>query len=67
MKLLLDTHLLLWAAGSPDLLSESARKMLEDTQNKLFLVQPVFGRLQLSTASIVLIFKSIPVCLGEAC
>ncbi|MBD9362140.1 type II toxin-antitoxin system VapC family toxin [Methylomonas fluvii] len=36
MKLLLDTHLLLWAAGSPDLLPEQARRMLEDMQNQLF-------------------------------
>ena len=35
MKLLLDTHLLLWAAGSPDLLPASARPLLEDAQNEL--------------------------------
>ena len=35
MKLLLDTHLLLWAAGSPDLLPTSARPLLEDAQNEL--------------------------------
>lgn len=36
MKLLLDTHIILWAAGQPDKLSESARKMLVDTHNTLF-------------------------------
>lgn len=36
MKLLLDTHLLLWAAGSPDKLSDAARLLLEDPQNTLF-------------------------------
>ena len=36
MKLLLDTHLLLWAAGSPNLLPEQARQMLEDMQNQLY-------------------------------
>jgi PIN domain nuclease of toxin-antitoxin system len=35
MKLLLDTHVLLWAAGSPDQLSPDARAMLEDTANEL--------------------------------
>jgi len=35
MKLLLDTHLLLWAAGSPSQLSESARALLEDPLNEL--------------------------------
>ena len=35
MKLLLDTHLLLWAAGSPDRLSAAARPLLEDPLNEL--------------------------------
>jgi hypothetical protein len=35
MKLLLDTHLLLWAAGLPNLLPEPARNMIEDSENKL--------------------------------
>ncbi len=36
MKLLLDTHLLLWAAGSPERLSPVARPLLEDPSNELF-------------------------------
>lgn len=35
MKLLLDTHLLLWAAGSPEQLPAAARALLEDSQNEL--------------------------------
>ena len=35
MKLLLDTHLLLWAAGRPDLLSAAARLLLDDSNNEL--------------------------------
>ena len=35
MKLLLDTHLLLWAAGQPDRLSSSARLLLDDSENAL--------------------------------
>ena len=35
MKLLLDTHLLLWTAGAPDRLSEPIRLLLEDPQNTL--------------------------------
>lgn len=35
MKLLLDTHLLLWAAGDPDRLSHSARALIEDPANEL--------------------------------
>ena len=35
MKLLLDTHLLLWAAGSPEQLPVAARPLLEDPQNEL--------------------------------
>lgn len=33
MRLLLDTHLLLWAAGSPERLPHNARALLEDQQN----------------------------------
>ena len=36
MKLLLDTHLLLWAAGDPGRLSAAATAMIEDTENELF-------------------------------
>lgn len=35
MKLLLDTQLLLWAAGQPDRLSAAARKLLKDPRNEL--------------------------------
>ncbi len=35
MKLLLDTHLLLWASGRSDRLSEAARVLLSDPQNEL--------------------------------
>ena len=35
MKLLLDTHLLLWAAGQPKRLSATARKLIENPQNTL--------------------------------
>jgi len=36
MKLLLDTHILLWAAGQPDKLGPSAYNMLTDQRNTLF-------------------------------
>ena len=35
MKLLLDTHLLLWAAGSPERFPEVALSLLEDPKNEL--------------------------------
>jgi PIN domain nuclease of toxin-antitoxin system len=35
MKLLLDTHLLLWAAGQPDRLSAAALKLIEAPRNEL--------------------------------
>ena len=35
MKLLLDTHLLLWAAGDPGRLSADARTLIEDPVNEL--------------------------------
>jgi len=36
MKLLLDTHVLLWAIDSPNLLSEGARSAILDERNELF-------------------------------
>jgi len=35
VKLLLDTQLLLWAAGQPERLSAAARKQLNDPKNEL--------------------------------
>lgn len=35
MKLLLDTHVLLWAAGQPEKLSPAARQQLESPENEL--------------------------------
>lgn len=35
MKLLLDTHLLIWAAGQPERLSAKAKKLLSDPANEL--------------------------------
>ena len=36
MKLLLDTHLLLWAAGMPDRLPAEARRLMDDPENEFF-------------------------------
>ena len=36
MRILLDTHVLLWAVGESDRLPEAARKWLEDSNNEVF-------------------------------
>ena len=36
MKFLLDTHLLLWAAGQPERLSKPARELIENPDNTLY-------------------------------
>lgn len=36
MKLLLDTHILLWAAGQPERLSKIARELIENPGNELY-------------------------------
>ncbi|MBO4317960.1 MAG: type II toxin-antitoxin system VapC family toxin [Mailhella sp.] len=36
MKILLDTHVLLWAAASPEKISEKGRRLIEDAANELF-------------------------------
>jgi PIN domain nuclease of toxin-antitoxin system len=35
VKLLLDTHVLLWAAGDPKRLSKTARRLIENPENEL--------------------------------
>ena len=35
MRLLLDTHLLLWAAVEPELLSRAAQQLIDDSENEL--------------------------------
>ena len=35
MKLLVDTHLLLWAASAPDKLPAAARDLIDDSENSL--------------------------------
>jgi PIN domain nuclease of toxin-antitoxin system len=35
MKLLLDTHVLLWAAGEPQRLSKQARRLIDSPDNEL--------------------------------
>jgi PIN domain nuclease of toxin-antitoxin system len=47
MKLLLDTHLLLWAAGTPDRLPAAARSLLEDLQN-----EPIFSSASLCEVAV---------------
>ena len=36
MNLLLDTHILLWAAGMPERLSEEARSLIADAENRVY-------------------------------
>ncbi|MGV6818395.1 MAG: type II toxin-antitoxin system VapC family toxin [Thiotrichales bacterium] len=36
MNLLLDTHLLLWAAAMPERLSKEAKELIENTDNRLY-------------------------------
>lgn len=36
MRLLLDTHVLLWAAGSPDRLNKTSRNLITNQTNSLF-------------------------------
>ena len=36
MRILLDTHILLWAAGMPERLRSAAREVIEDPENELY-------------------------------
>jgi PIN domain nuclease of toxin-antitoxin system len=59
MKFLLDTHLLLWAAGQPERLSKPARELIENPDNMLFSAQPAFGKSPSKAASAEKISKPI--------
>ena len=50
MKLLLDTHLLLWAAGSPERLSARARKLLGDARHELMFSAASFWEIAIKRA-----------------
>lgn len=59
MRLLLDTHVLLWMSGQPEKLSEKATESILDEQNSLFLslvsiweiqIKSQLGKLRLSEA-----------------
>lgn len=44
MKLLLDTHILLWACAAPDSLPAAAADLIENRDNELFSALQVSGR-----------------------
>jgi PIN domain nuclease of toxin-antitoxin system len=59
VRLLLDTHALLWAAGNPDELATPARKAIEDSRNEVFVsaavaweitIKYALGKLELPAA-----------------
>lgn len=43
MKILLDTHLLIWLIGASERLHPAAREIIEDVNNELFSVLPASG------------------------
>lgn len=50
MKLLLDTHILLWAAITPERIPKAARDMLEDRENELFFSAASFFEIAIKRA-----------------
>lgn len=50
MKLLLDTQLLLWAAGCPERLSTDARKQLENPKNELLFSAASFWEIAIKSS-----------------
>ena len=67
MKLLLDTHLLLWAAGAPDRLSAEARSLIDNPENELLYSVPVCGKSRLSAAWADVISRWTPGYCVAAC
>lgn len=50
MKLLLDTQILLWAAGQPERLSPAARKLLGNRRNELLFSAASFWEISIKNA-----------------
>ena len=50
MKLLLDTHILLWAAGSPDRIPAPVRTLLSDPANELLFSAASIWEVAIKTA-----------------
>ena len=50
MRLLLDTHVFLWAAGEPEELAEPARSAIADTENEVYVSTAVAWEITIKTA-----------------
>lgn len=50
MRLLLDTHVFLWAAGEPEQLAEAARLAIADTENEVFVSAAVAWEITIKAA-----------------
>lgn len=50
MKLLLDTQLLLWAAGQPERLSSRAKRLLNNAENELLFSAASFWEITIKTS-----------------
>lgn len=59
MNLLLDTHLLLWAAGQPDRLSAPATRMLSNGRNMVHFSVVSLWEIASSGRLAAVIFRSI--------
>lgn len=52
MKILIDTHIAIWAVLNDPKLPERAKSIILDEANEIFIAQPLFGKLQLSICCI---------------
>lgn len=50
MRILLDTHVLLWAVGDSDRLPETTRRWLEDSNNEIFFSAASFWEIAIKAA-----------------
>lgn len=50
MRLLLDTHVFLWAAGEPQEIAEPARLAIADTENEVYVSAAVAWEITIKTA-----------------
>lgn len=67
MKLLLDTHIFLWALAEPEKLSASQRDKLESAANMPLVSSVSIAEIQIKTSLGKLVFDFNPVEAVEAC
>jgi PIN domain nuclease of toxin-antitoxin system len=61
MDLLLDTHALIWYRRGSERLSETAGKMIADSENRMLIAQAMAGGMTLVTVDAMFRLYAVPI------